>query len=234
MEAITLGVRIDSASCEREITALASTYLSRFGFENIVCSHLPRDASDLASGLLCNTRPNAWNEAYVEGGMVRTDPVLQELRRAPRALLWSEAVTRRRLSRAQRAVMGTARDFGMHDGFVVPVFDATGASGLVSLAGREIDRHPATRAKVAMTSVYLYNRLCALRFGSAVKPDLTQRETEILKWIVAGKSDWQIGKILHISAKTVNFHVENVKRKFGVATRIQAVVAAVRQGYMRM
>jgi DNA-binding CsgD family transcriptional regulator len=59
---------------------------------------------------------------------------------------------------------------------------------------------------------------------------LTDREVECLQWIAAGKSDWQIGKILNISQKTVNYHVENVKRKFGVATRIQAVVAAMQQG----
>ena len=58
----------------------------------------------------------------------------------------------------------------------------------------------------------------------------TARETEILKWIADGKSDWQIGQILNISDKTVNFHVENMKRKCGVATRIQVVVQAVHQG----
>jgi DNA-binding CsgD family transcriptional regulator len=59
---------------------------------------------------------------------------------------------------------------------------------------------------------------------------LTTREIEVLSWIASGKSDWQVGRILGISAKTVNYHVENVKRKYAVATRIQAVVAAVRQG----
>jgi DNA-binding CsgD family transcriptional regulator len=44
------------------------------------------------------------------------------------------------------------------------------------------------------------------------------------------KSDWAIGRILNISGKTVNFHVENAKRKFGVGTRVQAVVAAMREG----
>jgi DNA-binding CsgD family transcriptional regulator len=58
---------------------------------------------------------------------------------------------------------------------------------------------------------------------------LTQREREILAWIAEGKSDWQIGQILNISSKTVNYHVENAKRKFAVATRIQAVIAALRQ-----
>jgi DNA-binding CsgD family transcriptional regulator len=59
---------------------------------------------------------------------------------------------------------------------------------------------------------------------------LTAREIEVLRWIADGKSDWQVGQILHISEKTVNFHVENMKRKFGVATRIQVVVLAVKQG----
>jgi DNA-binding CsgD family transcriptional regulator len=58
---------------------------------------------------------------------------------------------------------------------------------------------------------------------------LTEREREILAWIAEGKSDASIGQILNISAKTVNYHVENAKRKFAVATRIQAVIAALRQ-----
>jgi len=52
----------------------------------------------------------------------------------------------------------------------------------------------------------------------------------VLNFVAAGKSDWAIGRILKISDKTVNFHVENAKRKFGVGTRIQAVVAAMRNG----
>jgi DNA-binding CsgD family transcriptional regulator len=60
--------------------------------------------------------------------------------------------------------------------------------------------------------------------------DLTPREAQVLNWIATGKSDWQIGQILDISNKTVNYHAENLKRKYGVATRIQMVVAAVRDG----
>ena len=60
--------------------------------------------------------------------------------------------------------------------------------------------------------------------------NLTPREIEVLRWIATGKSDWQIGQILSISDKTVNFHVENMKRKLGVATRIQVVVQSVHEG----
>jgi DNA-binding CsgD family transcriptional regulator len=59
---------------------------------------------------------------------------------------------------------------------------------------------------------------------------VTARESEILVWVAAGKSDWAIGQILQISGKTVNFHVENAKRKLGVGTRVQAVLMAMRSG----
>ncbi len=59
---------------------------------------------------------------------------------------------------------------------------------------------------------------------------MTARESEVLAWVAAGKSDWAIGRILNISGKTVNFHVENAKRKLGAGTRVQAVIAAMRGG----
>jgi DNA-binding CsgD family transcriptional regulator len=62
---------------------------------------------------------------------------------------------------------------------------------------------------------------------------ITARESEILAWVAVGKSDWAIGRLLKISGKTVNFHVENAKRKFGVATRVQAVIVALRTGVIR-
>jgi DNA-binding CsgD family transcriptional regulator len=63
-----------------------------------------------------------------------------------------------------------------------------------------------------------------------VRARVTARESEILGWVAVGKSDWAIGQLLRISGKTVNFHVENAKRKFGVATRVQAVIVALRAG----
>jgi DNA-binding CsgD family transcriptional regulator len=59
---------------------------------------------------------------------------------------------------------------------------------------------------------------------------VTRREMQILGWVAAGKSDWAIGRILNISDKTVNFHIENAKRKLGVGTRLEAVVVALRKG----
>ncbi len=59
---------------------------------------------------------------------------------------------------------------------------------------------------------------------------LSTRDAEILNWILAGKSDRQIGDILGLSAKTINYHVEKLKDRFAVATRIQLVAACLHFG----
>lgn len=63
---------------------------------------------------------------------------------------------------------------------------------------------------------------------------LSDREAEVLCWISEGKSDWEIGNILTISPKTVNYHVENAKRKLGAITRLNAVVVAMRHGLIAL
>lgn len=58
---------------------------------------------------------------------------------------------------------------------------------------------------------------------------ITQREREVLLLVAEGLSDQQIAAHLHISPKTVNYHVENLKKQFGVGSRIQVVVIALRR-----
>ena len=74
-----------------------------------------------------------------------------------------------------------------------------------------------------------------VKAGRAVRRRLfTPREVEVLHWIANGKSDWQVGQILMISHKTVNYHVERAKRKLKVCTRMQAVFAAAECGLVQM
>lgn len=226
--------RLDALSCRHQVVELAGVFFAQYGFETVVCGRVPTHPVDLETGVWCDTRPRSWAATYATRRMHRADPVMAEMRRFERPVTWKQVITQRHLSAAQRAVLRLAREHGMHDGVSVPVFDGDGLSGYVGLAGREIDFSESARTSITVAAVYLYNRLCALRVAERQSSGLTSREVEILRWIIAGKSDWQIGQILRISSKTVNFHVENVKRKFGVATRIQAVVAAVREGNIRV
>jgi DNA-binding response OmpR family regulator len=64
---------------------------------------------------------------------------------------------------------------------------------------------------------------------SAVWPkqfQLREREVETLTWAARGKTFEEIGTILSLSKRTVEFHLDNARRKLGVATRTQALIKA--------
>ena len=64
---------------------------------------------------------------------------------------------------------------------------------------------------------------------SDVRPELTDREREVLGLIAAGKDNTEIAAQLFISSQTVKNHVSNILAKLQVENRIQAAVLAVRR-----
>jgi DNA-binding NarL/FixJ family response regulator len=60
--------------------------------------------------------------------------------------------------------------------------------------------------------------------------DLTGREREVLKFVVAGQTNREIGATLGISEKTVEKHLAAVFAKLGVSSRVEAAVRAVQEG----
>jgi LuxR family quorum sensing-dependent transcriptional regulator len=52
---------------------------------------------------------------------------------------------------------------------------------------------------------------------------LTDREREILAWVSEGKTAWEIGFILSLSQRTVEWHVSQACKKLGATNRLQAI-----------
>ncbi|WP_368503255.1 response regulator [Alkalihalophilus sp. As8PL] len=61
---------------------------------------------------------------------------------------------------------------------------------------------------------------------------LTRRECEVLQLMTDGQSNRAIGESLYISEKTVKNHVSNILQKMSVNDRTQAVVEAIKKGYV--
>ena len=64
--------------------------------------------------------------------------------------------------------------------------------------------------------------------------ELSDRELEVIRLIVAGKSNHHISKVLHISESTVKFHVNNILSKMGVSDRTQAAISALKRGIISL
>lgn len=63
---------------------------------------------------------------------------------------------------------------------------------------------------------------------------LQTRELDILKLVAQGMSSREIGKNLTISGRTVHTHLDNIFTKLGVHSRTEAVVHALREGWLTL
>lgn len=63
---------------------------------------------------------------------------------------------------------------------------------------------------------------------------LTRRECEVLQMLADGRSNRSIGEALYISEKTVKNHVSNILQKMDVNDRTQAVVVAIKKGWVQV
>jgi DNA-binding NarL/FixJ family response regulator len=65
-------------------------------------------------------------------------------------------------------------------------------------------------------------------------PELTNRELDVLRLLMAGKSNKQIAAALFISEGTVKTHVNNILGKLGASDRTQAVTTALKRGLVSL
>lgn len=66
----------------------------------------------------------------------------------------------------------------------------------------------------------------------ATKTELCDREIEILRLAAEGMTSKEIASALNISGLTVNSHFSNIFRKLDVQSRIEAVMVALRRGWI--
>jgi two-component system NarL family response regulator len=64
-------------------------------------------------------------------------------------------------------------------------------------------------------------------------PELSNRETEILRYLARGRSNKEIGRALFISEGTVKHHVKSILRKLDAIGRSEAIAIATRRGLVR-
>ncbi len=63
---------------------------------------------------------------------------------------------------------------------------------------------------------------------------LTNREVQLLSWMVEGYSNKAIAQQLFISENTVKYHIKNIFQKLEVQNRTEAVAFALREGLISL
>lgn len=198
---------------------------------------LPNVISDVI--YLTNLDPE-WSLRYVESDYAATDPTLINCYSSRLPFRWNESFRSNSRTKEESDMMADAWENGIKRGLTIPVHGPCGEIGILSLNSDLPDNEflrasESTQYEVQLIAHYFHDAVQNKLTRDTAIPmpiPLTNRESEILKWTVEGKTAWEIGSILNISERTVNFHIQNVMEKFGVHNKTQAAAKAVGMGLL--
>lgn len=189
-----------------------------------------------------DTTPEAWRQHCASQGSDRLWDLLcgRALRTAP--ILWS------RLRPVHPELFAKAREFGLADGVTQPVHGPGGEWSSISFIGdhdgprferKLLARLPYCQLLASLAhdaAARIASSRSAVADGRQPAPSdtgLSERESTCLGLAASGKTVLQISAILPISARTVNYHLTNARRKLRAGSLRHAVTKATSLGLIR-
>lgn len=206
------------------------------GFDSVMCAAVPSRHAGVDSSFVHSNYSLEWRKHYLSAKLYEIDPTVTHCRQSHLPLVWQpETFSQHR----QIEMYEEASGFGIRAGVTFPMHGMNGEAGLVSFATDALpgekftDRLVHFMADLSLVRDYAFESALPFIHGRTATeplPHLTKRELEVLKWVMAGKSSWEISRITDCAEATVNFHISNIRQKFNVNTRQQALVKAIALG----
>jgi LuxR family quorum sensing-dependent transcriptional regulator len=221
---------VEHLSTTGDIMNAMGGLLKTYGFRHHLVSFLATPNETLEDVLLSNQLPEELHRTYNDRGYVHDDPGFRYAKTTVRPFRWfKEAPYDPEREPRAAEVVQLAEDFGILDGFVIPVASTAGRMGQIWFGGRKLDLAEEQLPALHLMAIYAFDRIRELH-GAASRRQavLTSREREILILAANGKTSWEIGEALHIATRTVKAHINHVCQKLGAVTRTQAVMIAIR------
>lgn len=207
---------------------------NQLGYEHALFGIVANRAIALESAFLVSNYHQQWRSTYDSQRLHAIDPTVLHCLSSAMPIVWEPRTFH---GNDQNEFYEQACSYGLRSGISLPIHGSQGEFGVMSFVTSDRRHAASENPMAALASLSLlrdYAVESSRKFmreeqeGQAVK--LTARELECLKWVAAGKSSWEVSRILGRSEATVNFHMANIMRKFDVQTRQQAVVKAIKQG----
>lgn len=236
------GVQINLSSFVKvntvnDLEAVCRDHCHKLGFDSFVYAlRIPENFSD-SRLIVVNGYPAAWVDRYFEKAYYQCDPVMAYCAKNILPVIWEDIVLNQ--NQPEYHMMQDAKMFGLKSGVSMPIHSARGEFGILSFAAND---DTCTAREITLRSLPIIQVLAghiheALRRISGLHDEglrpLSKRERECLKWAADGKSAWEIAHILHISERTVNFHLNNTMQKLEVCSRQHAVAKAALKGLIQ-
>jgi len=216
-----------------DIDLLKNTFtdnITPLGFDKHTCLSLVDMNEPPPDSIQLFCFPEKWVEHYKREKFYQDDVVLKTILKRVTPYIWNDL---NKSDPLNQRIFSEAKEFGVSYGMTIPVTHSGHYPCSINMAGDHQDIDPLNFRILHLMALYYYQRIIHIKklCGELTElPALTTREAECLLWASKGKSDADIGDILSISDKTVRGHITNVRLKYKVRTRAQALVMAISRG----
>jgi LuxR family quorum sensing-dependent transcriptional regulator len=220
-----------------EITATISRTIGELGFTSFGINALPPPGEGADPVVLTESTPEGFRDFYIAERFYLVDHICACARAAYQPFRYSEAPYKRAQVSHHERFMQALETFHMGRGLIVPFGRPTNIPACIWLAGDQPDLDDDAKTAIELISLFAASRAHALWRpppGEASARPLTQREREVLQWISAGKTSWEISAISGLSERTINKVIADAMTKLDAVTRTQAVVHAIRLGEIEL
>src|SRR3569832_1276320 len=185
--------------------------------------------------------PEDWEGVIRDRGYFCDDPVHVACQRSFVPFTWADVPQMIALTQKQQKILATTKHAGLGDGFTIPIHipgERTASCTFSIKTGKELPVESLPIAqylgcfafeaarRVAETAPPAPAKQPALRRSPSL-PKLPRRQLDCVVLAGQGKSDRDIAQILGVGYETAHQHMEDAKRKYGVATRMQLIVRAL-------
>jgi DNA-binding CsgD family transcriptional regulator len=226
---------------EAELCNIVQQGITQLGFIGFTCSSFRRVGQLASHGVEFSTMPSDFVTAFNVENLFPHDPVTRRANRETEPFFWSRE-DYDPLNDSHRRIERLRREVGVKGGMCCLLRERMGGLGsgglFLNASGAAHRSVIGTRTALQVILGQIYLKLGDLRAstagiaaadetGTSQPGDLTDREKTVMGWIAAGKSSWEVGRILSISEHTVNTHIERVVSKLAAANRAEAVAKAI-------
>jgi LuxR family transcriptional regulator, quorum-sensing system regulator CciR len=175
--------------------------------------------------------PSEWELEIRTRRFAADDPVHLASLRTNAGFSWHEIGQLVHLSDRHHLIFERSHDFGIGDGFTVPVNVPGEPAGSCSFAlrvGKQLPQHDLLSAELIGTRAFKAARQLTGCCNQRPPPHLSRRELQCLPLLARGKTDWEIAKVLGLSIETARHYVKRARAAYHVTTRTQLVVHSLR------
>jgi LuxR family transcriptional regulator, quorum-sensing system regulator SolR len=247
---LDLGFALKDARSQEEVFSFIDQAGQELEFDKAMYASKQYTSLTRPKFQMLSNYPQAWIEHYEQQSYAERDPVMIQTMKAQSVVVWSD-----QLFESQQQMWREAQAHGLRVGWGLAVQLQPDTVSLVVFAresgalnsSEQQRKEPSLRwltycAEQQMLQLRNARRLAqqsesasfvwAKPLEKEINNPLSERECEILRWTADGKTAEDIGLIINVATRTVNFHLNHIMSVLAVPNKTAAVARALIRGWL--